>query len=145
MKALKQLAIILALLFIIFEFYLFPFPFVKSKLESSYVIKNIGSDTTLRFKKFEDILGYKVRSGALGMAGFPFSIKAIGNIDSESAIYLKFVGYPGKVYSYVIPKGKIDTIFRGELYEDECEIVYSHGNAKNGDLQIRFELGRQKK
>lgn len=74
MKALKQLAILVAILLIGFEFYVFPFPFVKGNFESNYVIKNIRSDTTLRFQKFENILGYKVKSGALSMAGFPFTI-----------------------------------------------------------------------
>lgn len=145
MKLLRQLAIILVFLFIGFEFYVFPFPFVKSKLESNYLLKNIGSDTTLRFQKYDDFLGFKVKSGTLAMAGFPFTINVTGNVNSDSEICLQLVGYPGKVYSYILPKGKIDTTFQGELYDDEAEILYLHKEAKTGNLKLTFRLGQEVK
>lgn len=78
--------------------------------------------------------------------GIPFTITAKGNIDDSAKVYFQYVGHPNNSsYSCILPRGKVDKVFYGEIYADECEVVYSHGNVKNGNLKVSFELGRHEK
>jgi hypothetical protein len=150
MKTLKQLGIILfslfLILFICFEIMFFPLPFVIGKFKSEFEVENLARDSTFRYQRFNNwISKITKRNGITGLP-YPFIISITGITDGSSEVYLQYVGFPGKSsYSCTLPKGKIDTTFHGELYEDRAEIIYYHNEAKNGNLKITFRMGPETK
>ncbi|MBE9460472.1 hypothetical protein ACFP1I_02825 [Dyadobacter subterraneus] len=145
---LKQLAIIfsslLLILFFCFEFFFFPTPFIVGKFGDKFKVVEISRDTVFRWDRFSPFIN-RLKWNTVGF-GVPFTISAIGDIDDSAKVHFQYVGHPGNSsYSCILPKGRIDTVFYGEIYADECEVVYSHGNVKNGNLKVSFELGRHKK
>jgi hypothetical protein len=148
MKTVKLLGIILLslflILFICFEFFVFPTPFVLGKFGDKFEVTQVSKDTVFRWERFSPFIN-RIKWNTVGF-GIPFTIKAKGNIDDSAKVYFQYIGHPGNSsYFCMLPKGKVDTIFHGEIYADECEVVYSHGNVKKGDLIVSFELGRHKK
>lgn len=147
MKVLIALGVItislLLLGFIYFETMFFPLPFVVGKFGDKFEVKDVSRDTVFSWVRFTPFID-KIKSNTISF-GVPFTILAKGNIDDSAEVYFQYVGHPGKVDPGKLSKGKVDTVFYGEIYADACEVVYSHGNVKNGNLKVSFELGRHKK
>jgi hypothetical protein len=148
MKILKQLGIflfsLLLILFICFEIMFFPTPFVVGKFKDEFEVKNLSRDSTFQYQRFNNWISKITKKNMITGLPYPFIISITGNTDGPSEVYLKYVGFPGKSsYSCTLPKGKIDTSFNGELYEDRAEIVYYHNEAKNGNLNIVFRMGAE--
>lgn len=148
MKILKHFLIffvsIIFILFLIFEIMFYPAPFTTGKIMEEYVIKDTSKDTTFRYERYSDLVRIIREDNATGF-GLPFTITAIGDVDNQTEIYLQIVGQTGGVYSYVLPKGKVDTVLKGELYEERAEIVFLHQKAKAGNLKLTFRLGSEVK
>ena len=143
-KILKHLLIFTASL-IAFPFMIFIyifFPFVKGKFKDEFIVKNPSRDTTFKYERYGKWVKLVNDHAGEGMP-HPFLITASGYLDSETVVYLQYVGHSGQGgYSFALPKGKIDTIFNGELYDSKAEIVFLHKQATSGKLKIIFELGK---
>ncbi|GLU53115.1 hypothetical protein Dfri01_25760 [Dyadobacter frigoris] len=135
---------LLLLVFIYLETLFFPLPFIVGKFGDKFEVKDVSRDTVFGWDRFTPFVD-RIKSNTISF-GIPFTITAKGNIDDSAEVYFQYVGHPGNSsYTCILPKGKVDTIFYGEIYADECEVVYSHENVKNGNLKVSFELGRHKK
>lgn len=139
------LAILLLTTFLIISLlaYLF-YPYATGNMKQEYSVSNISKDTTFRWDRYGAFINAIKRSPV--SFGVQFTIRAKGNIDDSAKVHFQYVGHPeNSSYSCILPKGKVDTVFYGEIYTDECEVVYSHGNVKNGNLAVSFELGHHRK
>ncbi|WP_159471846.1 hypothetical protein [Dyadobacter sp. 3J3] len=135
---------LLLLAFIYFETMFFPLPFIVGKFGDQFNVKDVSRDTVFSWYRYSPFVD-KIKSNTISF-GVPFTITSKGNIDDSAKVHFQYVGHPDNpFYSCKLPKGKVDTVFYGEIYADECEVVYSHGNVKSGNLIVSFELGRQKK
>jgi hypothetical protein len=149
MKVLKffgiRIGYLFIFLFLLFEIFFFPLPFIPGKFKDEYVIKNISEDTTFRYQRFNDWISVVTKKNGITGLPYPFTITVIGNTDNETEVYLRYVGFQMSDYSCVLPKGKVDATFHGELYEDRADIVFLHKKAKVGNLKLTFRLGSEVK
>ena len=124
---------------------IFPTPFIRGKFHDEYSIENVDKDTTFRYQKFDDLLGIKMTNEFIYMGGVQYTMTASGYCDDSTEIWFRYIGHPENHYPFVLPKGKIDTTWHGEIYADRAEIVFLHKKAKSGNLKLTFRLGQEVK
>jgi hypothetical protein len=144
MKILKYLLVFFFSTFIFIYAKLF-YPFVSGTLEKEFVIKDIAKDTTFLFQRHNKIIRLITKKNNSSSGGLPFTIHAMGEINNKAEVCVKYVGLSGNYYCFSIPLGKIDTLWHGELYEDNAEIVYLHHGTTTGKLNLVYKIGHRTK
>lgn len=92
-----------------------------------YSITQCEKDTLI---KVEGLLGFKPAKAIY--------LKIQGNIDDSIHISLTSIGHDMGPFFVALPKGKIDTVLKNEIYEDDYNLVYKHKNAKSGILNCEI-------
>ena len=99
----------------------------KPPLHKNFTIQNCQKDTLI---KVEGLLGFKPAKAIY--------LKIQGNIDDSIHISLTSIGHDMGPFFVALPKGKIDTVLKNEIYEDDYNLVYKHKNAKYGILNCEI-------
>lgn len=113
--------------------------FFHGNVKQNYQITHVAKDTIFRYERYGKLMHLRV--GNAHGTGYPYSIHFTGEIDADAEVYFQFArGLSGKTHSFVIPKGKVDTLWRGEIYEDHMNIIYDPRETKQGNLNLAFQL-----
>ncbi|GAB3800166.1 hypothetical protein GCM10028819_24950 [Spirosoma humi] len=121
----RVLSVMLLLCIAAILFFVF---FDKPPLSITFQVVHISSDTTFRNSVWDVSDEY----------GRNISLRAIGEIDDSTEIFLKDDNHSDQFLKVQLPRGKFDTTWTGDYYNKQANVVFRHKKATKGSLKIIF-------